>query len=323
MKLKLVLIMILITSMVTYGIAAQDKITDNNDDHEDGCQKYVMADIGRISVEIPQNWVAESIKSNVHYLYLEDKIGIVVFKTESDSFVDSLYSFKKMFSLNLKVLSTIEKNISNYSGIVSQCSINGKNADSIATVLNIDSQFVVFFGYVLGYQNDKISYDDMLSAFYKIMNSIESDSSEVGYVYLNNMGKYKIKLQESWTTHFENKKYIFTNDDVFAVIQTKLYDSKEINELISLIKKDVGFTELDLTEHSVKNMEYKNDYVDIFAEGTGKIKEIGVGVFVRVLQYPHETAVVIGFIEYKRFYNDFSLNEEIIEIMKSFSKDKS
>ncbi len=273
---------------------------------------YIMSNMGRISVKIPEGWQAREKNNEQHIISYEDKINIIIDKSNQKTLIDALYDVPEIFNTPTSILNTTEIDTGDYRGIIAQCEVTRNNIQSIISVIDVDSLLIVFFGYC-----NVSYYQDMVEGFKYILYSIEPNSKKAGYISLNKLGHYQLKLEAGWSVHFEDKKYILTKDDIFAIIMIKLSKYDDYVLALDSIKNEFGFDKLTFIGREII---YNKDYEGVLAEGTGVFKDIKVGVIAEVLRFENDTFITAGIVEYKSFYNNFDLNQEILKIISTLKE---
>ncbi len=304
---------IIITIFInTEKILPQSSDKDDKQTKEDDENIYIMSNMGRISVNLPQGWNADKKNNQQHIIYLDDKVNILVDKSNNNTLIDALYDIPEIFKTKIEILNTTEIDTGNYRGIIAESYIKLSGLNSLISVMDINSTLVVFFGYCnSGY------YDTLVKGFKEIIFSIKPNSKKSGYIILDKLGDYQIKLESGWSVNFEDKKYIFTKDNEFAIIMVTFSEYKDLGLSLDSFKYKFDFSELTFFG---KEIIYNNGYEGVLAEGTGVFKDIKVGIIGEVIKFEYDTIMISGIVDYKSYYNNFYLNKEILKIISSINE---
>ncbi len=273
-----------------------------------------MADMGRISIVLPSGWIAyKDILTGFHTLsYQEDTMNILIDKSNEKDILKSLENIGKHFKINLALSTTMEYRTDKYVGLTAECKITGSTLLGLAMVLNINSNFIMFLGYTY-----KDYYIKLIEDIEAIVYSIKPNSTESGYINLDKLGNYKIKLLSGWSYSFVDKAYLLKSDDEKLIIKVMLSDESDMESAFISIPDVYKFKKFAVSTKEERTSDVKTV---LYFEATAILNYQEIGIIGNIVNLNNNDIItIIGYVDIYSFYNDVKVIKELQRIISTLS----
>lgn len=275
-------------------------------------EEYSMPDMGRIKITLPPSWEASKDHNSGHIITYNDYVSIHVNRSDENDPQETLENISKYFKLFIKIESAVDYNTVNYNGIVAHAKVNSIELNSIAIILNINSNNIIF----LGICDKKEYFHYLIDGIEKIVMTIEEESEKTGYIGLSNLSNHKIKLLSGWEHSYKDEICIISHKTTGAKILIKYINITNLYQVMEMIPEHFDILVLELGE----NRKSKDSEREILSnEGIGLVNNRKVGVIYKAVKFGNEVIMMASYMDYGLYCSDFGLIKDINRIMSTLS----